>query len=60
MKFGLFVRDLLPGDLSPPNPIIAIGQVHGWTQGVVYPPGWSLLLVLSDSIGERLTGCHVD
>ncbi|RVX20132.1 hypothetical protein CK203_004760 [Vitis vinifera] len=28
-------------------------------EGEMHPPGWPLLLVLSDSIGERLTGCHI-
>ncbi|RVW96450.1 hypothetical protein CK203_029629 [Vitis vinifera] len=53
------VLDPLSGDLCPLDPIIAIGRVHGWTQGGMHPPGWSLLLVLSGSIGERLTGCHI-
>ncbi|RVW15436.1 hypothetical protein CK203_094702 [Vitis vinifera] len=28
-------------------------------KGGMHRPGWSLLLVLSGSIGERLTGCHI-
>ena len=34
---------------------------HVWLGlGGVHPPSWFLLLVLSGSIGERLTGCHKD
>ena len=58
-KFGLFARGLLPEDLCLPDPIIAIGHVYGWVQGEMHPPGWPLLSVLFDSIGERLTGCHI-
>ncbi|RVW84097.1 hypothetical protein CK203_040606 [Vitis vinifera] len=38
-KFGSPSRDLLSGDLCPPDSIIAIGHVHGWTQGERHPPG---------------------
>ena len=55
----MFVRDLLPGDLCPPDPIIAIGNVHGWVHGEMHPLGWPLLRVLSDSIGERPAGFHI-
>ncbi|RVW59126.1 hypothetical protein CK203_105522 [Vitis vinifera] len=48
------------GNLLSTGPIIAIGHVHCWTQGEMHPPSWSLFLVLSGSIGEQLTGCHID
>ena len=58
-KFGLFARGLLPEDLCLPDPIIAIGHVYGCVQGEMHPPGWPLLLMLSDSIGKRPAGCHI-
>ena len=51
--------DPLPGGLCPPDSVIAIGPVRWRIQGGVRPPDWFLPLVLSGSIGERLTGCHI-
>ena len=58
-KFGSSARDPLLGDLCLPNLVIVIGQVHGWTQGGVYPPNWFLPFVLSGSIGEWLFGYRI-
>ena len=58
-KFGSSARDPLPGDLYPPDSVIAIGPARGGTQGEVYPLDWFLPLVISSSIGERLIGCRI-
>ena len=52
--------DLPPGDLYSSSTVIVIGRVHSLAQGVARDRCRTQFLVLFDSIGGLLIGCHIN